>query len=101
MKITVPEYKMIQMYGTSSNLRVKGSYEYIKISLSDGKCILDNVDGVIEVITQSGDISVVSSAAAIIAKSKYGVISREKIPEGNTKFLLTTTTGDIDLHKTK
>ena len=99
LKITVPRYKNVFVYGNSSNVTVKGAYTNLKITLADGRCILDDVSETVEVITQSGNIFVNSPRADIKTVTKYGKIYRDPIPEGDYQFNLNTTSGDINLKK--
>lgn len=97
LEITVPEFQNIQVNGTSCNVIATGIYEQLKITLNDGSCSLMDVSEKVTAITQSGDINVESKSAEIKATSKFGKVQKNEIPTGNNYFMLTTTTGDINL----
>ncbi len=101
LNITVPKWKDVLLYGTNARVIAKGAFKNLNISLSDGDCSLINVTEDITVKTQSGDISVVSKGATVIANSKYGKVSANPIPKGAAQYILNTVTGNILLHKTE
>ena len=99
LKVLLPKYKNVTVFGASCNVTVAGKYENLKVSLNDGFCVLNEVSQNVEIITQSGDISVQSLEAKITANSTYGNIEENNIPMGDNHFLLSTTTGDIYFKK--
>ncbi|MGW9684335.1 hypothetical protein [Flagellimonas sp. 2504JD1-5] len=101
LEINLPEYKDVFVYGTNSNLSAIGKYKRLKAKLSDGKCTLVNVSETVEVTTQKGDIIVTVPSGNIFAKSTYGEIFEEDIPNGDNQFTLNTIEGEIHLKKTK
>lgn len=101
LKIKLPQYKNVRIFGTSCNVGIIGDFERLKVTLSDGACILTGVTQDSEIITQSGDIIVNSSRAKIKASSAYGSVEENEIPLGNNNFILTSITGDIRFKKTE
>ncbi|MCK0161390.1 hypothetical protein [Allomuricauda sp. F6463D] len=101
LEISVPEYKNVKVFGTNTNVYVTGKYENLNITLSDGRCSLENVSESVEVTTQKGDIMVMAPSGDILAKSLYGNVQKEFIPFGHHQFVLKTIEGDIILTKTK
>lgn len=101
LEISVPEYKNVDVFGTNTNLYAKGKYEDLNITLSDGRCNLENVSESVEVTTQKGDILLAAPSGNITAESVYGKVKRETIPFGYNQFVLKTIEGDIFLTKTK
>lgn len=99
LKIIVPEHKNVQVFGTSCRVQVNGSYQRLKVTLNDGASYLNQVNGLVEVSTQSGDIIVESAAAEIRSKSKYGKVVENRIPNGDNMYLLNTVTGNILLKR--
>lgn len=99
LKIKLPEYKNVLVFGTSCNVEIVGNYKNLKVTLDDGRCDLTQVSQTCEIITQSGDISVSSSKAKIIANSAYGNVQENQIPQGDAHFMLRSTTGNIYLKK--
>lgn len=97
--ISLPDGQNVQVDGTSCNIIASGNYEHLKITLNDGNCTLNEVSEKITVLTQSGHIDVHSSSAKINATSKFGEVRENEIPDGETNFTLTTTTGNINLVK--
>lgn len=100
LKVFLPKYKTVQLYGTNCNVFASGAYQNLKVTLNGGQCTLFHVSESVEVITQSGNIFVNSSSATITANSKYGTIQREQLPIGDNQFKLSTTTGNIHIKKT-
>ncbi len=101
LDVSLPEYKNVFVFGTNSNVSATGTYKKLKVKLSDGRCSLDNVNETVEVTTQKGDILLTIPSGNINAKSIYGKIFSEDIPDGDNQFTLNTIEGEIHLKKTK
>lgn len=101
LEISVPEYKYVDVFGTNTNLYATGKFEDLNVTLSDGRCTLENVSESVEVTTQNGDILLTTPSGDISAESTYGKVERETIPFGYNQFVLKTIEGDIFLSKTK
>lgn len=101
LKITLPLFKDVDLYGTNSRVVINGTYSDVSVSLSDGNCELLDLIGNANIKTQSGLISVKSKAAHIDAKSKYGRVDMNVIPPGTSFYKLETVTGNIELSKTE
>jgi DUF4097 and DUF4098 domain-containing protein YvlB len=101
LKISVPQYKNVNVYGTSCNVEASGYYQDLKITLNDGTCSLDKVAGSVFVLTQSGNIHLTASSAEITAESKYGQVLGEIVPKGDSRYRIASTTGDILITKTE
>lgn len=101
LKIVVPEFKHVQIYGQSSRVMIQGNYTNLDVTLSDGTCVLRNVSEEINVKTQSGDIVLYASNGKILAETKYGELSRNPIAEGFSLYNLNSVTGNIILNKTE
>lgn len=99
LKVQLPEYKRVHVFGTNCNVTAAGVYEVLKISLNDGRCDLVNVSEIVEVTTQSGPISVDFTEAIITAQSKYGRVIGMGSETGNGQYDLRTVTGDILLKR--
>ncbi|SEK91802.1 hypothetical protein SAMN04488008_102434 [Maribacter orientalis] len=101
LKLTIPSFKEVEVYGTNSRVILEGKYKELDVSLSDGECELHNILGNANVKTQSGTINVFAKSAQINANSKYGKVSFNPIPEGLFIYKLQTVTGNIELSKTE
>lgn len=101
LNITVPSSKKIEIYGTNTRVMATGNYKELQVTLSDGTCELYNVDGNVNVRTQSGTIIVKAEAAEIETESRYGSVEFNSIPSGISKYNLQTVTGNIELIKTE
>lgn len=101
LKISIPKNLKVMVYGTSTNVDVKGHYTDLKISLSDGRCTLSARGENVDVHTQSGNIEVIAAHAQILASTKYGKIEREDFATGDDHFTLNSVTGDISIRKTE
>ncbi|MGB2760726.1 MAG: hypothetical protein WBC58_12275 [Maribacter stanieri] len=101
LRLNMPVHKKLEIFGTNSRVVIDGVYKELNVSLSDGTCLLNNVDADATVKSQSGNIKVVSESAQINATSKYGKVSFNSIPYGTSTYKLETVTGNIDLSKTE
>lgn len=101
LQITVPQYKDVSIFGTNTNVEVEGKYQNLDVTLSDGRCELNNVSETVEVTTQKGDIWVNANSGTILAESTYGLVENDQIPIGNNQYILKTVQGNIHLRKTK
>ncbi len=99
LKISLPEYLNVSIYGADSNVIAKGIYEKINIALNDGRCVLNEVENKAIVKTHSGTIEVNVKAGKFNAISKYGEVFTDKIPMSDVEYNLNTTTGNIYIHK--
>lgn len=101
LKIIVPAYKNVSIFGTNGNVDVEGKFENLKIRLSDGRCTLKNVEAMVNVETQKGDIFLSTDRGTILARSNYGKVRKARIPSGPNQYILNTVEGTIQLKKTK
>lgn len=101
LHIFLPKHKNVNLNGTSCNVFATGIFNNLNVSLNDGQCSLNRISEEVTVRTQSGDISIEESAATILAKSKYGQVDVNTIPEGDNSYVLKSVTGNIRLIKTE
>lgn len=101
LNVTVPNDKRVFIYGTNSNVTMKGNYKNLKVKLLDGNCSIDNVGDKVEVTTQKGNILLIADNGNIMAESTYGKVVKEYIPQGQNQYSLKTIEGNINLRKTK
>jgi len=101
LKVMLPEFKEVQVFGTDCNVTAKGKYKKLDITLADGDCHLSEISRFAHVKTQSGNIFAKISKASIDAVSKYGTVEKDNIPNGPVEFHLATTTGNIVIEKTE
>ena len=99
LKVVLPKQKNVHVFGTNCNVTASGSYDFLKVSLNDGRCDLNKGLNNVEVITQSGPISVNYEDANINAHSKYGRVVGITSQKGNNRYELSTVTGDILLKR--
>lgn len=99
LKVLLPIQKRVTIFGTDSHVTAKGRYQNLKVTLSNGQCVIDRVSKTVTVSTQSGTISVIAKAAEIEAESKYGKVRGDYIPSGSNRYDLSSVTGDILLNK--
>jgi len=97
LNIRIPENKEVYLYGNSSNVLVEGNYKDLRVVLNDGKCTIRDVGQKVSATTRSGPISLIIASGKVKALSKYGSISKEHIPNGNERFNLSSTTGNITI----
>ena len=101
LKIKVPAYKNVEVYGKSSRIVAYGDYSRLDVTLSDGTCELHKVSEEVKVRTQSGNIIVYADSANIMAETKYGSYPKNPIPNGHDQYHLNSVTGNIVLNKTE
>ncbi len=100
LDIKLPLYQSVQVFGTNCNVDAIGNYKNLKVTLDDGHCHLYDIVTVAEIRTGSGNIEVQSESGFFEATSKYGTIQKENMPNGENRFILTSTTGNIEIKKT-
>lgn len=101
LKITIPEYCVVNVFGTNSKVEATGTYRNLKVSLDTGDCVLKNVIEEAQVKTQKGTITVRTNEGKIDATSVYGVVKLSNIPEGNSRYKLSSVEGNIYVKKTE
>ena len=101
LKITIPEYCIVNVFGTNSKVEATGTYRNLKVSLDTGDCVLQNVIEQAEVKTQKGTITIKTKEGEIDAKSIYGTVKLSNIPEGNSRYKLSSVEGNIYVKKTE
>lgn len=99
LSIKLPKQKNVHVFGTNCNVIATGNYDFLKVSLNDGRCDLKNVSETVQVSTQSGPISTTYTDAAISANSKYGSVIGQVTKNGSSHYSLNTVTGDILLKR--
>lgn len=101
LNIKVPKNKDVKVYGVSCNVKVKGIYHNLVVTLGDGQCMLDKVEGTATVNTHSGDIKVYNAKARINATTKYGTVYKDTIQQNENYYTLSSVMGNIYLRKTE
>ncbi|WP_394974587.1 hypothetical protein [uncultured Croceitalea sp.] len=101
LKIIIPEYCVVNVFGTNSKVQATGIYKNLKISLDTGNCVLNNVIESAEVKTQRGTITIVTREGKVDAESIYGIVKLSEIPEGNSRYKLASVEGNIYVKKTE
>ena len=99
LKILLPEYKNVVVFGKECNVNISGNYKLLKVNLDDGLCALNSVSEKAMITTQSGNITVNSSEAKIVADSKYGKVTGDTFEVGENQYILSTITGNIVLNR--
>jgi hypothetical protein len=97
LKVILPEHRRVQLYGSRATFTARGTYERLHLILEEGGCSLLNITGQAEVSTRTADVYVESPGATILAESRYGSISPNRIPSGDTYYKLRTISGNIRL----
>lgn len=99
LKITLPEYMMVALHGTTTNVYAKGKYTDLSIILSDGNCTLNHVLEKATVKTQTGEIFVSGAKGQIFTKNTYGKVVKGWVPKGENVYRLETIEGLITINK--
>ena len=101
LNVTLPEYSDLRVYGTNCRVTGAGKFNSVDIILADGDCILNTESEVASIKTQRGDITIHTSEGKIDAKSIYGTVDINKLPEGNLIYILQSVEGDIVVNNPK
>lgn len=101
LKVKIPNSTDVQVYGTSCNVALRGSFHNLEVVLNDGDCTLNQVRENVLVTTQSGNIQLNILQGQIKAATRYGEIYRDAIPKGRNRYELNTISGNINLIHTK
>jgi hypothetical protein len=101
LKVQIPENMKVHLFGSNTNVYAKGSYKVLKVTLDDGTCNFQSINGIAHAVSRSGDIYVYSKGATIETKNSFGSTETGNIPKGDDYFNLVTTTGNIYLKKTE
>jgi len=99
LKVSLPEYRRVEVYGNLATITAHGLYETLRIFLEEGTCSLTQVGQSVDVETRTADIYVESAAASILAESLFGEVSPNQIPQGANRFRLRTILGNIHLKR--
>ena len=95
LTIAIPEQMNVGVLGYSTEVDVRGKLKALKINLNDGNCQLSNVKGKVKVTTHSGHITLKHIDGSVNANSRYGKLMQGAIPQGKSRFKLTTVLGNI------
>lgn len=95
LSVSLPEYAQVQLHGTYSNVKAKGIYNALDISVADGNCFLEALTERSCVKTQTGEIRLTKTKGIVAAQTKYGKIHRGNIPSGDYNYTLYSVEGDI------
>jgi hypothetical protein len=101
LHVEVPENKEVFLYGGSANIQAEGNYKELKVVLNDGTCTFGDVGRKLSATTQSGPINLAIARGKIKATSKYGTVAKDMIPDGDTQYELSSTTGNITIKKAR
>lgn len=99
LKVQIPENMKVRLFGSNTNVYANGRYKDLRITLDDGTCNFQSINGIAHAVTRSGDIYVSSNGATIVTKNSFGSTEAGNIPKGDDYFNLITTTGNIYLKK--
>ena len=99
LNIVLPINQRVQIFGTNCNIKASGNYKKLEVTLDDGYCHLNNISEMASIKTQSGEIEVRNSKGSFEVSSKYGKIHKDEISIGDNRFILTSTTGNINIKK--
>jgi len=101
LRVRLPENMKVRLFGTNTNVYIHGRYKDLQVTLDDGTCNFQGINGNAHALTRSGDIYVYSKGATIETKNSFGNTEAGNIPNGDDYFNLVTTTGNIYLKKTE
>ena len=95
LKVRLPRYSHLKLYGTYSNISASGLYQSLDIAVADGNCFVQAAAESAVIKTQSGEIRLSGIRGEISAQSKYGKVHQAKVPQGDYSYELYSIEGDI------
>ncbi len=99
--ISLPNKMAVYFESNTSNLTSTGKFEQLTAQLLNGDVNLNAFDGNAKVFCANGNIHLFISSGLIQAESPAGNYQTEHIPIGKSRIFLKTSSGNIDVRKTK
>lgn len=103
LKVSLPENCVVKLVARQAQVVAGGVYKDLHITQAAGSCLLLAPGYSVTVFTGNADIRLESPAATVFAESRYGAVSPNEIPAGNThtQISLKSISGNITLIRTE
>ena len=101
LDVFLPSYFDVSLSGGSTNVVAEGLYESLEVNLESGRCELNEVTGLVQVTTLSGDIFLNGGKGILNAESEYGQTYSVQLDTGPSDYNLNSTKGDIKILSAK
>ncbi len=101
LMVQLPENQFVGLYGTSTRVVAGGAYRELEIVLNDGQSFLHNPEGIIRVVSQSGDIVLNAGTGVLNASTKYGKVHIQELSPGRNQYSLQSVRGDIFVRRNR
>ena len=99
LKISLPEEISLSVMGSSSHISVRGKYRNLSLELEEGRCDLEELEGIVSVTTASAEIIVMAKEGVVLAESDNGSLNIEKLPLGEAEYNLRSNSGNITVQR--
>lgn len=96
--LTVPAYLKVKLFGTTSDVRASGDYQYLDITTSSGEVTITDFTSTLLVTTYSGNINLKKAKGHLTYQNKYGTVTGQPKPNGHNVYKLVTVTGHIEIN---
>lgn len=99
--ISLPNKMAVYFESNTSNLGTTGKFKNLTVELLNGDANLTAFDGNAKIYCANGNIHAFVKSGLIRAETQAGNFVTEKIPESKNLIFLKTSSGNIDVRKTK
>lgn len=95
LEVVLPQNLQLLVQGSSTDVRVKGQYEMLRIRLGDGNCSLRSVEGIISVKSFEGDIVLREKDPVADVQVEYGKVMGRYTASKSASIQLYAVKGNI------
>lgn len=97
LRVVLPPHQRVSFAAATCRVTTEGTFRDLKIHITGGGCLLAHTAEHTEVTTASGSIRAQIAQGQVEASSRYGQVSLDSIPAGPARFVLNSTSGDIQV----
>ncbi|MBC2838013.1 hypothetical protein [Robiginitalea sp. SC105] len=98
LRIVLPEDQRVTLSAGRCQVETSGHYEELQVRINEGGCRLDHRAATTRVRTFSAPITARIAEGEVLAESRHGRVQIDPIPAGNSRFMLSSNSGDIQVH---
>lgn len=97
LRVVLPPHQRVTFAAGSCRVETRGNFRDLKIHIAGGLILLAHTADHTEVLTASAPIRAKIGQGQVEAHSRYGHVEQEPIPAGSARFILNSTTGNIQI----
>ena len=97
LRVVLPSHQRVSFAAGSCRVTTKGTFRDLKIHITGGGCLLAHTAEHTEATTASAPIRAQIGHGQVEAYSRYGQVSLESMPAGSSRYVLNSTSGDIQV----